>query len=33
LKADEKIKESIAHEQSELEAIKKLRSAKNKERK
>ena len=33
LKVDEKIKESIAHEQSELEAIKKLRSAKNKERK
>jgi hypothetical protein len=33
LKVDEKIKESIAQEQSELEAIKKLRSAKNKERK
>lgn len=33
LKVDEKIKESIAHEQSELEAIKKLRSTKNKERK
>ena len=32
LKVDEKIKESIAQEQSELEAIKKLRSAKNKER-
>lgn len=33
LKVDEKIKESIAQEQSELEAIKKLRSTKNKERK
>ena len=33
LNVDAKIKESIAHEQSELETIKKLRSAKNKERK